>query len=51
MTNKGLLMPPENLQLIHEIAVRILAEIGIRTDPVAWKARGFSFLRSLLPAR
>ena len=32
MTNKGLLLPPENLQLIHEIAVRILAEIGVRTD-------------------
>jgi trimethylamine--corrinoid protein Co-methyltransferase len=32
MINRGLLMPQDSLQLIHETAVRILAEIGIRTD-------------------
>jgi trimethylamine--corrinoid protein Co-methyltransferase len=32
MINTSLLVPQENLQLIHETAVRILAEIGIRTD-------------------
>jgi trimethylamine--corrinoid protein Co-methyltransferase len=32
MANKGLLTPEEGLRSIHETAVRILAEIGIRSD-------------------
>lgn len=32
MANKGLLTPEESLRSIHETAVRVLAEIGIRSD-------------------
>ena len=32
MKNKGLLTTDEKLRLIHETALRVLAEIGIRTD-------------------
>lgn len=37
--NTGLLTPEEDLQLIHETAVRILADIGIRTDHAGMRDR------------
>jgi trimethylamine--corrinoid protein Co-methyltransferase len=39
MINKGLLVPQEHLQLIHDTAVRILAEIGIRTNHADMRGR------------
>jgi trimethylamine--corrinoid protein Co-methyltransferase len=37
--NPGLLTPVEDLQLIHETAIRILAEIGVRTDHAGMRDR------------